>query len=461
MPPLGSWPHTPLLAHASAVRNSGSDDSHHGLFSLTISPNAATAVASGQKLTITAKITNESSSHSLGSADLFAPFVPPPGGSFSVVKASTSAGTATLASNCPLAHWHVPCVELRGAGLAPHASLTVTMTVQTPVCEQGAQFFWLADAKQSGNFGGGESGGLFVLDLAHSQLFTALDGACKLAFVTGPTDALPGAVITGTADDPSGPSLTVDVVDSHGAVVTDSHVPVAMSLSRNPTAATLSGTRNGRASSGVASFSDLSVNLPGTGYRMKASSGGLTPATSAPFDISGNSATCEDDLSCQVTDTNPTGSVNIVAQAGAGTGELVEATEAPLTDGECAGYDTLDQNGYVYESTVARSTVVTITIIPQTELKEPPIKVLQSQEICFGATQEFTDDQGQQAPAATLPDGMPGFVGLLPNCSEGSTGPCHDRSQDMLVPDDDSPTGFDIVLVANVPSSFAGDPHMS
>ncbi len=456
--------HGALLTRANAGRvvdHSGSADRHHGDYSLSISPNASTAVGSGRTATITATFTNESSSHRLGTADLFAPFVLPPSHSFKVLTATSSAGTATVSDKCPLARALVPCVALRGAGLAPHTSLTITMKVQTPACLQGSNFFWLAVAKQSGNIGIGEGGGFLTLDLANSQLRTALDGACKLLFSTGPADALPGSVITGTANDPSGPALSVEVVDSHGNVVTDSNVPVAMSLSSNPSSATLSGTRNVNASSGVASFGDLSVNLPGSGYRMKAASGTLTAATSAPFDIAGNSATCDAGASCQVTDTNPTGGVNIVAQAGAGKGELIEATEAPLTDGECSDYDTLDQNGYVYESTVARGTVVTITIIPQSELKDPPKKVLQSQEICFGATKEFTDDQGQLAPAATLPDGTPGFVGLLPDCSEGDTGPCHDRSKDMLVADENSPAGFDIVLVANVPASFAGDPHMS
>ena len=430
---------------------------HHGDFSLTISPGASTAVGSGQTATITATLTNESSRHHLGSADLFAPFVRPPSNPFTVVTASSSAGTATVSSSCPLGRASVPCVELRGAELAPHASATITMTVQTPACEQGNRFFWLAIAKRSGNFGYGESGGLLRLDFANSQLRTALDGACKLVFGTGPADALPGAVISGTGGQP----LTAEVVDSSGNLVTGSNVPVTMSLATNPSSATLSGTTTVDAANAVATFTDLSINLPGTGYQLEASSGSLTPATSAPFDVSGNTATCEMNASCQVTDTTPAGSVNIVAQAGPGTGVLVEATEAPLTDGQCADYDTLDQNGYVYESTVARGTVVTITIVPQTNLKAPRAVVLASQQLCFGATQDFLDNIGQNAPAATLPNGQSGFVGLLPNCTETSTGPCHDRAADKTVPDSKSPTNYDIVLVADVPASFADDPHMS
>lgn len=454
-----------LVSHSHRFAQRGRRHANHvpppGAYSVTISPGPSTTVGSGQTDTIKATITNESSWHRLGSADLFAPFVAAPSQSFKVLSASTSAGSASVSADCPLWRWHVSCVQLRNAGLGPHASLTVTMSVQTPVCAQGSHFFWLVAAKQSGDFGYGESGGLLALDLSHSQLRTALDGACSLSFSTGPANALPGALITGSADDPSGAPIAVQVLDRDGAVVSDANVPITVSLSANPTSATLSGTPTQNASGGVATFADLSLTLPGSGYELQASSGSLTPATSSSFDISGNTADCEVDMSCQVTDSTPVGSVNIVAAAGAGTGVLVESTEAPLTDGECSGYNSLDQNGYVYESTVARTTVVTITIVPQTAIKSPPVKVLASQQICFGATQEFIDNQGQSAPSALLPDGASGFVGLLPDCTETPAGPCHDRASDKTVPDSNSPTGFDIVLVADVPAGFADDPHMS
>lgn len=457
---LGLVSHSHRFAHPSGGRH----PDHvrpRGAYSVTISPGPATAVGSGQTDTISATITNESSSHRLGSADLFAPFVAAPSQSFKVLDASTSAGSASVSANCPLWGWHVSCVELRDAGLGPHASLTVTMSVQTPACAQGSHFFWLVAARQSGDFGSGDWGGPLRLDLSHSQLRTALDGACTLAFSTGPADALPGAPITGSADDPSGAPIAVQVLDRNGDVVSDTTAPITVSLSANPTSATLSGTPTENASGGVATFADLSLTLPGSGYTLQASSGNLTPATSSPFDITGNTATCDVDESCEVTDSTPVGSVNIVATAGAGQGQLVESTEPPLTDGECTGYNSLDQNGYVYESTVARSTVVTITIVPQSAIKLPPVKVLASQQMCFGATQEFIDNQGQPAPSALLPDGTTGFVGLLPDCTPRSSGPCHDRASDKTVPDAKSPTGYDIVLIADVPAGFAQDPHMS
>ncbi len=426
----------------------------HGSYSLVISPGPASPpVGSGQTVTITALLTNESNSSTLGSADLFAPFVALHAPPFKVLSATPSAGTATLSSNCGISNFPLPCVQLRNLGLAPHASVTVSMQVQTPACQQGSRFVWLALARQGGNF----EGDFFIPDLVHSQLRTALDGACKLAFVTNPANAAPNQPITGTPDDPTGPPVTVEVLNSNGAVVSGSEAPVTMSLAANPGGATLGGTTTVDASDGVASFTDLTLNRPGNGYELSASSGTLASATSSQFNIAGNVATCNPGQSCAVTDSNANGGIHILANAGPGMGQLVESMESPLTGGQCESYNSLDRNTYFYITTVPRSTVATITIVPQMYVQN----ILESQQICFGSTKEFVTNQGTPAPPATLPDGTQGFVGLLPTCTEDhSSNPCHDRDDDKTISDESSPTGFDFVLVANVPASYSGDPHM-
>lgn len=427
-----------------------------GAYSLVISPGPGTPVGSGQVASIKATFTNESNSRTLGSANLFVPLVAPNSPPFKVVSASAPAGSPT-ATNCRVLSVSLPCVQLRNVGLAPHASLTVSMQVQTPACQQGSRFVWLALARQSGNF----EGDFFTLDLAHSQLRTALDGACRLAFVTNPANAALNQPITGTPDDPTGPPVTVEVLNSNGAVVSGSDAPVTMSLAANPGGATLGGTTTVDASAGVATFTDLTLNRPGNGYELSASSGTLASATSSQFNIAGNVATCNAGQSCAVTDSNANGSIHILANAGPGTGQLVESMESPLTGGQCESYNSLDRNTYFYITTVPRSTVATITIVPQTSLELLSNKILESQQICFGSTKEFVTNQGTPAPAATLPDGTQGFIGLLPTCTEEhSSNPCHDRDDDKTISDDSSPTGYDIVLVANVPASYSGDPHM-
>jgi hypothetical protein len=74
---------------------------------------------------------------------------------------------------------------------------------------------------------------------------------------------------------------------------------------------------------------------------------------------------------------------------------------------------------------------------------------------CLGATYDFTTASGNQAPAGKLPNGTPGFIGLLPPCVNG-TPPCisgitqqsdasvksgHDAVMSILVPELGDPWG--------------------
>jgi hypothetical protein len=74
---------------------------------------------------------------------------------------------------------------------------------------------------------------------------------------------------------------------------------------------------------------------------------------------------------------------------------------------------------------------------------------------CLGATYDFTTASGSQAPAGKLPNGTPGFIGLLPQCVNGGP-PCisgitqqsdasvksgHDAVMSILVPELGDPWG--------------------
>ena len=97
-----------------------------------------------------------------------------------------------------------------------------------------------------------------------------------LVFVAEPSTAHTGAFIT--------PAVQVAVEDTLGVVDTTVHGGVTMALSTNPTGAVLSGQTTVVFTAGVASFSDLTINLSGT-YVLSASSAGLSTATSISFDI--------------------------------------------------------------------------------------------------------------------------------------------------------------------------------
>jgi hypothetical protein len=72
---------------------------------------------------------------------------------------------------------------------------------------------------------------------------------------------------------------------------------------------------------------------------------------------------------------------------------------------------------------------------------------------CLGAAYDFTTASGHQARAAKLPNGNPGFVGLLSRCST-SKAPCIASLSQK--PDPSTKTGFDIVMKIQIPEN--GDP---
>ncbi len=101
--------------------------------------------------------------------------------------------------------------------------------------------------------------------------------AAKVAFTTPPTSTTAGSTLAGPP--------TVTVQDSFGNTVTYWTASITVAIGTNPGGGTLSGTTTKNAASGVASFTDLSINLSGTGYTLTAASAGLTAATSNAFNI--------------------------------------------------------------------------------------------------------------------------------------------------------------------------------
>jgi hypothetical protein len=102
--------------------------------------------------------------------------------------------------------------------------------------------------------------------------------ADNLNFDQQPTDTVAGLPIT--------PAVTVEVRDQWNNVCTsDNTTNVEVVISNNPGGGTLSGTTPQTASSGVASFGDLSIDMAGNGYTLDATSVGLMTATSGTFNI--------------------------------------------------------------------------------------------------------------------------------------------------------------------------------
>jgi hypothetical protein len=79
--------------------------------------------------------------------------------------------------------------------------------------------------------------------------------------------------------------VTFRIADAAGVTVASSTAAVTMAIGTNPGGGTLSGTLTVNAVAGVATFSNLSINNPGNGYTLVATSTGLTSATSTPFTV--------------------------------------------------------------------------------------------------------------------------------------------------------------------------------
>jgi hypothetical protein len=118
---------------------------------------------------------------------------------------------------------------------------------------------------------------------ATSAAFNITAGAAsKLAFTVQPSNTSAGSSIS--------PAVQVTVQDSSGNTVTTATNSITVGIGTNPSGGTLSGTTTVNAVNGVATFSNLSIDKPGNGYTLTASSTGLTGATSTAFNITAGAA---------------------------------------------------------------------------------------------------------------------------------------------------------------------------
>src|SRR5439155_1089414 len=106
--------------------------------------------------------------------------------------------------------------------------------------------------------------------------------ATNLAFTTQPQTTQAGQTM---------PAVRVAALDDAGNIVTGYTGLITVALGANPGGGTLAGTTSVNAVSGVATFSKLSINAAGNGYRLVESRVGLTGTTSASFNITTPPAT--------------------------------------------------------------------------------------------------------------------------------------------------------------------------
>jgi hypothetical protein len=122
------------------------------------------------------------------------------------------------------------------------------------------------------------------LAVGTSNIFNVAGGVpTQLAIVQQPSNTSGGAAIT--------PAVTVQIRDALNNLVPTATTTITVAIANNPSAGVLGGTLSVAAVSGVATFSNLSIDKSGIGYTLAFTATGLTTATSAGFDISAGPAT--------------------------------------------------------------------------------------------------------------------------------------------------------------------------
>jgi hypothetical protein len=90
----------------------------------------------------------------------------------------------------------------------------------------------------------------------------------------------PANVVAGQAFE-----VKVSAEDANGNVDTNFTGNVTVALANNPGGSTVGGTLTVKAVNGVADFRDLTLDEPGSGYTLQATSSGLSPVTTNPFNV--------------------------------------------------------------------------------------------------------------------------------------------------------------------------------
>jgi hypothetical protein len=100
----------------------------------------------------------------------------------------------------------------------------------------------------------------------------------QLAFVVQPSTTIADQILT--------PPVQVAIEDASGTVVSTASNRISLRLVGPPTGPNLSGTLTVEAVHGIATFSDLRVSVPGSGYILQAGAEGFIEVPSVPFDVS-------------------------------------------------------------------------------------------------------------------------------------------------------------------------------
>ena len=198
----------------------------------------------------------------------------------------------------------------------------------------------------------------------------------------------------------------------------------------------MSGTRTVNTIGGVASFSTLSIDEAGAGYKLLASSAGSGSDLSSAFSIEEVGIKCLEDVDC----TGSLSYTNTNQQFGGQSSISVTAIQPPIVDID-TGFLTLSRIGGPldcsgYEEFLAASDTVAINFtdddrekrvvstIDKKVMSQVPNNGASFLEDCFGAPYTFATKPGTPLEVNTAyvpgPYPAPEYKGLLPDCGKSA-----------------------------------------
>jgi hypothetical protein len=267
---------------------------------------------------------------------------------------------------------------------------------------------------------------------------------CSLAFTTDgqPAGTTVNTPITSSFDSSGAGPVKVEVLDALGQPVTNSKaaITIAITSTANPGSGTLSGTRTVNAVGGVASFSDLSINQPGIGYRLTATSRGMSPATSGHFTIWSSiqqcpttpcSASASSATTSGTVTTSSADSTQFLGTGIGGSSYSCPGSYQPVSDQ--FSFDIVSGSGGMGQG----GQFTAVLRIDKSLVQSSGHPGASSWQMCYASTSLFTPRSGSLG-TATIGD-IAFNTGLLPDCSNTNpVAPCvqarnKDNAGDVLV----------------------------
>lgn len=368
------------------------------VYSATAAPPTAAAGTTGAfTISLTQLVSagseqSEYDTNELGSASITAP------SGFTVISASTSARSANVASNTVT----VDDLELHDVGQ------TATVTIQASIaCGTSGAAAWTVTGHQTDHYADELA---YVQPQSSASQLSVTVSPCQLAFATGrqPANAQVNTNITSEPANPSGLPVQVQLLDGNGAVLGQAGLAVGLGVAAGTgtAGAVLGGTTSVITdAAGLATFSTLSLDRSGHGYRLQATAAtGITAVTSDAFDIDDVLTKCTGNCSGTATGTTTTATVNVGRADGAVLGMSLGVD--PLSCNDSANHFYADSSQVLTFDVVGSTNRKIVTLVLA---KASVTRSFLRYHVCFSSpTTGFTNMFGVAIP--------PGGAGLLPLC---------------------------------------------